>query len=193
MKIDKNSSTFGLYNSLIIPIAAKSIYALEEYVGEVQSIKNGTFDGYMIDFIPLDTPNNLEVWNNPRSEFLNAAKQLWVHVDDRNYRKLYQKVFPSINLNGYDIDHIFNKALSKMYGFNYVRLLHVKSTYNRKTGSGAEKDSTSFRKNDFAGVNYEIQYADALDMCKLLHLDIGTGEYMDAIANFHLFYGKNTK
>lgn len=191
MKIDPQSSTFGLHQSLVIPVAATSVEAIREYVGEAESIKSGSREAFIVRFEPLAPPNELEIWQNPRAGLLHQSTQLWVHVDDKNYRKLYQRVFPEVDLTGYDVDHIFNRQLSKMYGFYYVRLLHVLATYNRKTGSGAEKDSTSFRKKDFDPVRYNVQYADALDMCKLMHLEIGTGEYMDAIANFHLFYGKN--
>ncbi len=189
MKLDKKSSKFGLHPSLIIPIAAKTENALKEYVGDVEVIVSGTKKAFVVNFAALEPPNELEIWKNPRSHLLQATKQLWVDVDDRNYRKLFKNIFPEIDLTGFDVDHIFNKQLAKMYGFQYVRLLHVSIKSNREIGSGPEKESTSFRKKDYAPVQYEIQYADPLDMCKLLHLKTGTGQYMDAIANFPLFYG----
>jgi cold shock protein len=191
MKLDKKSCKFGLHPSLIIPIAAKTVDAIKEYVGDVEVIVSGSKNAFVVTFEPLAPPNELEIWKNSRSYLLQTTRQLWVDVDDRNYRKLYKNTFPEIDLTGFDVDHIFNKQLAKMYGFQFVRLLHVSVKSNREIGSGPEKESTSFRKKDYVPVHYEIQYADPLDMCKLMHLKTGTGQYMDAIANFPLFYGVN--
>ena len=169
MKFDKKSSKFGLHESLVIPIAARTPDAIKEYIGDIEKMASGSKNAFIVTFEPLAPPNELEIWKNPRSYLLQARKQLWVDVDDRNYRKLYKNIFPEIDLTGFDVVHIFNKQLAKMYGFQYVRLLHVSVKSNREVGSGPEKESTTFRKKDYAPVNYEIQYADPLDMCKLLH------------------------
>jgi hypothetical protein len=193
LKIDTKSNTFGLHKSLIIPIAAKSILALEKYVGDITPIESTNGNAFIVNVDFLEAPNELEVWSNPRSIFLNAKKQVWVNINYKQYRKAYAKVFPEIDIKGYDIDHIFNKSFAKLFDFTFVRLLHVDSSYNRRSGAGIEKDITKFRVEDFAPVDYEIQYAEPTDMCKLLHLEIGTGVYLDVIKSFHLFYGVNKK
>jgi hypothetical protein len=192
MKFDKKSSKFGLHESLTIPIAARTLDAIREYVGEFEVFKSGSKEAYIVNFEPWATPNEMEIWSNPRSHLLHASKQVWVHVDNKSYRRLYKNIFPGLELKGFDVDHIFSRQLAKMYGFEYVRLLHVLEKYNRITGSGPEKDSTVFRKTQYHPVKYEIQYADPLDISKLLHMEIGTGEYLQVSANFHLFYGNDT-
>jgi len=192
MQKDPKGKTFGLHSSLIIPIAALSLEAISKYVGEATPIdKEG--NGYIVNFEPLGDPNDLEIWTNPRTSLLHNKKQLWIDIEYKGYRNTYKKVFPDIDLNGFDVDHIFNRGFARLYNFRYVRLLHVSSSFNRKTGAGIEKDSVQFRNHDFVGVDYEIQYADVTDMCKLLHLEIGTGVYLDVIDSFHLFYGVNKK
>lgn len=192
MKFDKKSSKHGLHESLAIPIAARTLDSIKEYVGEFEVFKSGSREAYIVNFEPWAAPNEMEIWNNPRSHLLHAPKQVWVHVDNVSYRRLYEKIFPDLELDGYDVDHIFSRQLARMYGFEYVRLLHVLLEFNRKIGSGPEKDSTIFRKAQYAPVRYDIQYADPLDISKLLHMEVGTGEYLQASSNFHLFYGKDT-
>lgn len=192
MKFDKKSSKFGLHESLTIPIAARTLDSIREYVGEFEVFKSGTREAYIVTFEPWAVPNEMEIWCNPRSHLLHATKQVWIDVDNPSYRRLYEKIFPEINLKGFHVDHIFSKKLAKIYGFKYVRLLHILGEFNIENGTGPEKDSTIFRKKEYDPVRYEIQYADPLDLSKLLHLKVGKGEYLEASANFHLFYGKNT-
>jgi hypothetical protein len=56
MKIE-NYDTYGLEDCLIIPVAAKSIKSIEQFVGNIIEKSKDDMWCY-VDFTPLSTPHN---------------------------------------------------------------------------------------------------------------------------------------
>lgn len=192
MILDPKGVTFGLHDSLIIPVGAKSKKAIEKYVGVIdETFANES--AFLVSFSPLEFPNELGVWKHERSYVLNCHTQVWVDVDYRNYRKVYQTVFEkTIKEESYVVDHIMNRKLARTLGYKYVRLLHISRASNSSGGRGGE---TYANKNipTSLSVNPEINtsdivYADPMDLLKMLNVKVG-GFGLDAVRDLHwMFY-----
>ena len=76
----ENNNTCALDQSLIIPVAVKSIESIERYVEKIIETHNNS-KYVFVEFEPLKLPNELLVWSNSRSNLLTITKQCWVHVD----------------------------------------------------------------------------------------------------------------
>jgi hypothetical protein len=125
--IIENEDTYGLDDCLIVPVAAKSISSIEQFVGNI--IQKSQNDKWCyVDFIPKHGPNNLEIWNHERAHLITYKRQCWVRIDYTCYRDRYKNCFPDIKLENMVIDHILNRKFSKALGFNYVRLIHIEKT-----------------------------------------------------------------
>lgn len=192
-QIDHASSTFGLHHSLVIPIGAKSRASIERYVGNIEKVF-GNEDAFLVTFEPHGLPNELPVWKMERSALFHQGRQLWVHVNSRKYRRLYQELFREM-MTGEDqvIDHIMNRKLARALQYNYVRLLHVSRAANSSSGRGGETVAMGFLPvtvsvNPEANAS-EIVYADPMDLLKMLDVKVG-GFGLEVVAdNHYLFYG----
>ena len=192
-KIDTRFPTFGLHNSLIIPIGAKSKSSIEEFIGSIEQVF-GDDEAFLISFEPIELPNKLPVWEHERSKLLNCSNQLWVDINSKKYRKLYLKVFSDfIYERDIVIDHIMNRNLARKLGYQYVRLLHVSRGTNSSSGRGGETVAMNFLPTSMS-VNPEINssdivYADPMDLLKMLNIKVG-GFGLESVAEKHyLFYG----
>jgi hypothetical protein len=193
MKIE-NHDTYGLEDCLIIPVAAKSIKSIEQFVGNIiEKLKDDMW--CYVDFTPLSNPNNLEVWNHARSHLINQKLQCWVRINYIGYRNRYKKCFPDTNVDEMVIDHILNRRFAKVLGFNYVRLLHISKSANSSSGRGMEYDVINYRNPDglskFEESLDEIYYADPSDLMKMLNMKIGAFPLDNVRDNSYLFYGRD--
>ncbi|TRX62541.1 hypothetical protein FNH22_00145 [Fulvivirga sp. M361] len=193
MLIDTRGVTFGLHNSLIIPIGAKSKASIQKFVGTIDKVfKNNA--AFLVSFLPLEGPNELEVWKHKRSFLLNYSTQLWVDIDYRNYRKLYQSVFEKlIEDQAYVVDHIMNRKLARALGYKFVRLLHISRASNSSGGRGGETFANTNLPTSLS-VNPEINtgdivYADPMDLLKMLNVKVGGFGLETVRDNHHLLFG----
>ena len=187
--IDNNANTFGLPPSLIIPIAAKSITAIKTHVGDIiDRSQNGA--AFVVNFEPLESPNDLPVWRNRRANLINCNKQIWVHVDYMSYRNFYKQKFGDSSLSQYVVDHIMNRRLARIYGYEYVRLIHVSRGANSSSGRGPENESVKYAGGNLPEKERQsvIVYADPSDLVKML--DIKTeGFPLDPVRDaMNMFY-----
>jgi len=192
MLIDPLAETFGLHPSLLIPIGAKNKESIERYIGSID-ITIGNCEAFVVNFAPLAPPNELPVWSHPRSTLLTNSIQIWVDVDFRNYRKIYLQHIEEIDKVDV-IDHIMNRRFAKKLGYKYVRLLHVSRGVNSSAGRGGELmacENLDMNMEINPDINKnEIEYADPMDLSKMLNIKVG-GFGLDAVRDHHfLFYGK---
>lgn len=190
MLIDPLSETYGLHSSLLIPIGARNREAIEKYIGSID-ITIGDNEAFVVNFVPLEPPNELPVWTHNRGALLTDSIQIWVDIDFKNYRKIYLQYYKVIDKDDV-IDHIMNRRFAKKLGYKYVRLLHISRDVNSSAGRGGE--SMAFNNLDASMEinpdinNNEIVYADPMDLSKMLNIKVG-GSVLDAVRDNHfLFY-----
>ena len=190
MLLEPYSETFGLHSCLIIPIGAKNRQSIEKYIGTIDKVI-GNGKALIVNFVPLSQPNELPVWKHSRSNLIIEAKQIWIHVNCNNYRKIYLSEF--VNTSKSDvIDHLMNRRLARSLGYNYIRLLHVSRNVNSSSGRGGESLAV---ENLEIGIRInpdinssEVVYADPMDLLKMLDIKVG-GFGLDAVRdNHYLFY-----
>ena len=193
MKLE-NNDTSSLPDSLIIPVGAKSVEAIETYIGPI--IKRSPDDRWLdVAFTPLAPPDGSLAWQNDRAPWFHASRQCWVEVDFRNYRQAYRRSYPDLALSGFVIDHILNRRLARALGFRYIRLIHVSRSVNSSSGRGSEFDVINYQNPEglnaerFKASPHQISYAAPDDLLKMLNLKVGAFPLNNLRDNLHLFYG----
>lgn len=207
--IDPDAPTFGLTRCLLIPISAVSVDAIRLYVGEVlksRTGRNGRINAVCVR--PQDHPirkdPRVRLWLQPDAgryeERLHPERQVWVHVDYREYRKAYLSFDMPPLPAGYFLDHVQNREAVRLraYSHPYLRLCPVSRLVNTSGGSnfggeGMEKEYLrSLRKSDSglpASLSAsKITYADPMDITKMLDLPPGTGDLSGVRDIQGLFY-----
>jgi hypothetical protein len=86
-------------------------------------------------------------------------------VGYRAYRIAYKKAFPELDLTDFVIDHIMNRRLALVKGFEYVRLLPISREVNSSHGAlnegwGVEYHSSSKMREINGASQALVQYAD---------------------------------
>ncbi|MCK5598694.1 hypothetical protein KAI78_03635 [bacterium] len=194
MKIDTNANIYGLHKSLITPISAKSIEAINDYVGVIKKIPGYDFKAFIVEFKPIEKPNNYEIWLNPRSVFINYPVQLWVDIDFKYYRKVYKQVFHNFNLSNMVIDHITNRKFARLLDYKFTRLIHIDRGVNSSSGRGPETESVKNQKGkkDCEKRAYKavIEYADPIDIVKILNIKTGGFPLKNVGEHLQLIYGE---
>ncbi|GAB5561817.1 MAG: hypothetical protein SynsKO_34640 [Synoicihabitans sp.] len=190
----ENDDTSGLPESLILPVGAKSVEAIEAFVGPM--IERGRDDKWLlVDYKPLAPSDSSLAWKEERSRWYHVSPQCWVEVDYTAYRQAYQRCYPDLSLRGWVIDHILNRRLARAKGFRYVRLIHVSRGVNSSSGRGSESDVISYRNPDglkaerFQESPHQIFYAAPDDLLKMLNVKVGGFPLNNLRDNLHLFYG----
>ncbi len=210
--IDMHSQRFGLPDSLLIPIAAKSIDAIEKYVGSIlESItgRAGRINAFsaiphtMHSMLDHDVP----LWRHSNADQyrmrLHPEKQVWVHVDYSDYRKAYTRLDMPVIPEDHVLDHIQNREAIRLrdYSHPYLRLCPVSRRVNTSGGhdtggEGMEKEflrsldsqPESVRAAVLEVCECKIIYADPMDLTKML--DVPPGPHiLDGVREMlHLFY-----
>lgn len=179
---------WGMPESLHLPISAKDRESIARYIGNIVAELSApnTNNAFLVE-VPEPTSINtkLAVWKFPESKILHQALQVWVHVDYKGYRKAYIKAFPDEDISSLILDHIQNRKMVKVMGFNYVRIIPISKGANSSSGSlseqwGVKYHSTPRMRKIHSEKNSFIQYADLSCLVKMLNIKTGGG-VMDAV------------
>lgn len=186
-KAKARAHILGMPPDVHIPIGARSKNAIEKYIGSVTEIKHvRPKNAFLVTphFIP--EPNTkLPLWKLKESAILHCDKQVWVHVDYGSYRHAYIKACPEKDVKDYFIDHILNRRVARLKGFEYLRVIPVSREVNTSSGGVTEKygfnhHSTDRMKNLNQIDQAYIEYADIADLVKMLNQKTG-GKFQDII------------
>lgn len=179
---------WAMPESLHLPISAKDKESIVRYIGNIVTELSApnTNKAFLVK-VPEPTSINtkLAVWRIPESKVLHQTLQVWVHVDYRGYRKAYTKAFPNEDISSLILDHIPNRKMAKVMGFNYVRIIPISRGANSSSGSlseqwGIKYHSTPQMRKINSEKNSFIQYADITCLVKMLNIKTGGG-VMDAV------------
>lgn len=182
---------FVLPEQLHLPIAAKNVKVLSDYVGEIQCDLSpvGTNQAFLISVPNTVIPDpNLEIWHQSRSHILNSQLQVWVHVNYKSYRRDYIKALPEDKIQDFVLDHILNRRIARLKGYNYLRIIPVSkgvnssSSYSEKWGVDLNSRPEMIEKYKIS--KQKIQYADLCDIVKMLNIKPGGG-FMEEVNYFN--------
>jgi hypothetical protein len=165
----------GIPESLHLPITARNKESIVRYVGEIvaELSSPNTNNAFLVEVPKPDLINyKLAVWKLPESKVLHQVLQVWVHVDYKGYRKAYLKAFPNEDISLLILDHIQNRKMTKIMGFNYTRIIPITRGANSSSGSlceqwGIKYQSTPYMRkiNNDKKTLYNMQTFPALLKC----------------------------
>ena len=178
----------GLLPCLYIPIAARDTNAIEIYVGKIVArlSKHSPRDALLVEaHEPEKADLRLPIWGLPEAAVLHSPKQVWVHVDYSSYRRAYIRAFPDVNLTGFVLDHVMNRRIARLKGFNYLRIVPVSRSVNSSHGGlsegwGVNHHSSPRMLEINRASQAVVQYADLADIVKMLNME-GGGSFMDIV------------
>jgi hypothetical protein len=178
---------FGLPASLHLPIGVRNKAALEKYLGKVvcELSRAGTNRAFLMAVPPPKMiDQNLNIWKVPNTDILHKPLQVWVHVAYTRYRAAYQKAFPTEPIYKLVLDHIMNRQMARLKGFEYVRIIPISRSVN-SSGAFSEKWGIAYHSSPAmqqknALKTTKVQYADLGDLVKMLNINPGGG-VMDAV------------
>lgn len=166
-----------------VPIAARTVAAIEQYVGRASPLVSSS-EGHEVLLVERYDPpppnRRLPIWAILESAVLHQSRQVWVHVDFAGYRAAYSRAFPKLPLNDLVLDHVLNRRMARAMGFAYLRIVPISRAANSSSGGlperwGAEHHATP----DMVAANRQrktfIQYADLEDLVKMLNRTTGGG------------------
>jgi hypothetical protein len=179
---------YGLLPCLYIPIAARDMNAIETYVGRIsrQLTRNSLNKALLVDAHQLEKPDTrLAIWGVPEAVILHSPKQVWVHVDFVAYRRAYSKAFPDLSLTDLVLDHILNRRVARLKGFQYLRIVPISNGANASHGAlseawGFDHHSSPKMEERNQASQALVQYADIADITKMLNRQ-GGGSLMDEV------------
>jgi hypothetical protein len=185
IRIPKDS---GLLPCLYVPIAARDTTAIERYVGRIagQLAAISPDKALLVEAHEPEKPDpRLAIWDVPEASVLHFARQVWVHVDYRAYRRAYLRAFPDFDLTGLVLDHVMNRRVARLKGFAYLRIVPISRGANSSHGSLSEGWAVEYHsspemreKNRLSQA--AVQYADLSDIVKMLNMQ-GGGSFMDNV------------
>lgn len=182
--IPKNS---GLLPCLYIPIAARDLNAIETYVGRIvmRLTSDATDRALLVEaHEPEKADDRLAIWRHPAAVILQHSRQVWVHVDFRNYRRGYMEAFPDSDLSGLAIDHVMNRRLARLKGFMYLRIIPISrgnsSHGGTSMGWAVEYHSSPEMREKNKLSQAAVQYADLADIAMMLGMK-GGGSFVDRV------------
>lgn len=177
---------FGMPADLHIPIAARNKEAIHKYIGPFSEIFTKSNKALLVKIEDAPCINNkLAIWKVKGSEIFHCTLQVWVHVDYADYRKAYHKAFPEQDLTILVIDHIMNRRVARLKGFEYLRVIPISRAANSSSGNMTEKyayeyHSTAEMKQSNSRVQPFIQYGDIADIVKMLNIRTG-GSFQEGV------------
>jgi hypothetical protein len=183
--IPKNS---GLLPCLYIPIAARDLNAIETYVGRIimPLTTDATDKALVVEaHEPEKADDRLAIWRHPAAGILQHSKQVWVHVDFRNYRRGYMEAFPDFDLSGLVICHVMDRRVARLKGFMYLRIIPVSRGGHSSHGAlsagwAVEYHSSPEMRERNRLSQAAVQYADLADIAKMLQVKNG-GSFVDKV------------
>jgi hypothetical protein len=136
-------------------------------------------------YAPETADARMAIWDHPESVVLHLPRQVWVHVDYRAYRRAYLQAFPDFDLTGLVLDHVMNRRVARLKGFEYLRVVPISRGANSSHGSLSEgwaveyHSSPEMQEKNWAS-QAAVQYADLSDIVKMLNMQ-GGGSLMDMV------------
>ena len=101
-----------------------------------------------VSFDKFDDRDNAIVQKGP------CGAMLWMDPVADGYRAAYGKFLQQhwgatrdLTNSGYDVDHVYNRARAKQYGYKFVRMFLVRADANRDHGRAYEKQIGSVEAN----------------------------------------------
>lgn len=177
-----------LSECLYVPIAARSINAVNLYVGKIvaQLSPRANSRAVLVEADHPPSPDmNRPIWKLPQVSILHEKLQVWVHVDYSPYRAAYRRAFPEKDLDSIVLDHVLNRRVARLKEFPYLRIVPISRKSNSSHGGLSEKwaveHHSSARQREFnAASKAQVQYADAADLAKMMDIG-GRGQLMDGV------------
>jgi hypothetical protein len=178
----------GLLPCLYIPIAARDTNAIETYVGRIsrQLAPSSPGRAMLVDAHQPEKPDrHMAIWELPEAVILHSPTQVWVHVDFRAYRRAFLEAFPDVSLANLVLDHILNRRVARLKGFQFLRIVPIARAANSSHGALSEDwgvayhSSPEMRAKNRASLAV-VQYADLADITKMLNRK-GGGSLMDEV------------
>ncbi len=171
-----------LTECLHVPIAAVDESSICRYIGAIVGVVSFTTArrALLVKIPPPPkTDQRLPIWELAESAVLYQPIQLWVHVNYTGYRKAYKRAFPKEDITKKVINHILNRRIARIKGYEYVRVSSVTRGVNSSSGYsenwGANlKRKPDMTKEEIRGGAY-IQYADLCDLMVMMNLKVGGG------------------
>lgn len=175
----------GLSPCLYAPIAARNTNAIEKHVGRIVRglSRHSPSKAYLIEAHEPEKPDQrLAIWRHPGAPILHYPHQVWVHVDYNNYRPAYGRAFPDMDLTDLVLDHVMNRRVARLKGFDYLRLVPISRAANSSHGSLSEGWGVEYHSSPRMRVlnkasQAAVQYADLADIVKMLNIE-GGGSFM---------------
>lgn len=178
----------GLLPCLYVPIAARDLSAIEEYVGKIilHLASRSPHKALLVEAHEPEKPDDrLAIWGLPASTVLHHPLQVWVHVDYSAYRRAFIQAFPDANLTNVVLDHVMNRRVARLKGFAYLRIVPVSRAANSSHGGLSEKWAVDYQSTPkMMEINKAsqavVQYADLADIVKMLNME-GGGSLMENV------------
>lgn len=187
----------GFCDEVAVPIAAVSEDAITNHIGKIVRVAAEDSRGrkaLVVNVYPRENPKSLLVFDLPESAAFFSPEQVWVHVDLRNYRAAYLRALPDRTLpKEIFLDHVMNRKVARILGFEYIRIVPVPGRINSEHGSLNEtwelKDMLSneavlARRRASRG---QIRYADWADLVKMLKIRTGGRQHPELYETLRLF------
>lgn len=174
---------------LHVPIAARNVEAITKYIGTISEI---SANAIVVNPYYVPSPNfKLPIWKIKGVEILHSPRQVWVHVNYTNYRKAYSKALPEQDIANLVIDHIMNRRVARLKGFEFLRVIPISRPANSSSGNVTEKYGFAYHSSErMKQLNSQnqpfIQYCDKADIVKMLNINTG-GKVQEGI-NEVLYY-----
>jgi hypothetical protein len=172
---------------LHVPIAAVDELSICKYIGAIVGVVSfNTARRALLVKIPPPPKRDqkLPIWELAESAVLYQPIQLWVHVNYTEYRKAYKRAFPKEDITKKVINHILNRRIARVKGYEYVRVSPVKRGVNSSSGYSENwgvnlKRKPGMTKKEIRG-GAHIQYADLSDLMVMMNIKVGGGN-MDVV------------
>lgn len=186
LEVDEFAHTLALTKyalplDLHIPIAARDRQAIERFVGTITEVCARAAEKHALVVHAEALPTldeQLEIWKQPGADILRQQRQVWVHVNDTQYRAAFAHAFPNQNLANTVLDHVMNRRVARLKGFDYLRIVPISRGANSSSGGLSEKWGVAHHSRpEMIATNAArqgfIAYADLADIVKML--DVKTG------------------
>ncbi len=135
-------SRYGLPKCCLVPVAARSIAAVETYIGQVAPVSHHVAPDRALlvhAYGPPELNLRLPIWALKEAAILHRPRQVWVHVDYRRYREAYAEAFPDESIANIVLDHVLNRRMARATGFEYLRIVPISREANSCSGGLPEK------------------------------------------------------
>jgi hypothetical protein len=178
----------GLQPCLYVPVAARDANAIAIYVGRIVEdlSQRSPRKALLIEAHEPEEPDErLAIWQHPGAAVLHYPRQVWVHVDYRNYRRAYVRAFPEVDLTDFVLDHVMNRRVARLKGFAFLRIVPISREANSSHGGLSEGWAVEYHSSPrMMEINRAsqamVQYADLADLVKMLNME-GGGSFMENV------------